>query len=358
MADYVVSQITLLDGKTVEIKDAVARAAIIGGTYFLGVTTTALTDGSTTNPITINEQSVTAVNGNQVVYGNKEFVWASADSKWHEMGDLTGLGDLALKDSASGSYTPEGTVEFTGGTVTSTGTYTPAGSVSFTGGTVASTGTYTPAGSVSFTGGTVESTGTYTPAGSVSFTGGTVSSSGTYTPAGSVSKPDVDVTPTTATIAEFDSAGSVTAGVAASATLPTWSATVVGENLTFAWNQGAFTPNTPTSVTLPTSKNTSVVTGVSAELHAAPSFTGTEDTIAVSGTAAGSCAFTGTEATIEVEGTAAGTAAFTGTQATLEVSGTAAGTAAFTGTQATLEVSGTAAGTAAFTGTPATITVS
>ncbi|MDT3386843.1 MAG: hypothetical protein LIR46_03620, partial [Bacteroidota bacterium] len=64
MADYVISQLTLLDGKTVELKDAVARAAIQGGTYFLGVTTTALIDGASTNPITIGAKSVTAVNGN------------------------------------------------------------------------------------------------------------------------------------------------------------------------------------------------------------------------------------------------------------------------------------------------------
>ena len=320
MADYVISQLTLLDGKTVELKDAVARAAIQGGTYFLGVTTTALIDGATTNPITIGEKSVTAVNGNMAVYGNKEFVFASDDSKWHELGDLTNLGALALKDSASGSYTPAGTIEFTGGTVESTGTFTPSGTVSFTGGTVNSTGTYTPAGSVSFTGGTVNSTGTYTPA-------------------GSVSKPDVDVTPSTVTIAEFDGAGSVSNGVAASATLPTWSATVNGENLTFAWNQGSFTPNTPTQVTLPTSKNTTVVSGVAAELHTAPQFTGTEASLEVSGTAAGSASFTGTEATLEVSGTAAGSASFTGSQGNVAVSGTAAGSASFTGTAATITVS-------------------
>lgn len=281
MADYVISQVTLLDGKTVELKDAVARAAIQGGTYFLGVTTTALTDGSGTSTITIAGESKTAVNGNMAVYGNKEFIWASADNKWHELGDLTNLGALALKDSASGTYTPTGTVAFTGASMTSTGSYTPAGSVAFTGANMTSTGTYTPAGSVS--------------------------------------KPNVDVTPTTANIAEFDSAGSVTAGVAASATLPTWGATVSGETLIFSWNQGSFTPNTPTAVTLPTSKTTAVVTGVEAALHAAPAFTGTEATLSVDGTTTGSAAFTGTAATLEVSGTTTGSAAFTGTEATITV---------------------------------------
>ena len=53
-----ISKIGLADGSTKYIKDALARqaianieAAIDGGTHFLGVTTTALTDGSTTNQI-------------------------------------------------------------------------------------------------------------------------------------------------------------------------------------------------------------------------------------------------------------------------------------------------------------------
>ena len=257
-------KVKLLDGSIAEVCDSTARAAIQGGTYFLGVTTTALTDGSTTNPIVIAGNNVTAENGNVVAYGNKEFVWASVDSKWHELGDLTNLGALALKDSASG----------------------------------------------------------------------------TYTPAGSVSKPDVDVTPTTATIAEFASAGSVTAGTAnvptvvavtagtadvpsevdvtpgtanvpTSVTLPTLTTTLNGTTLELGWTAGSVTAGTagvptvvsvtdgvagvptavsvtpgtagvPTAVTLPTSKNTSVVTGVAAELHEAPAFTGTQATITVS----------------------------------------------------------------------------
>lgn len=108
MAD--ISKITLPSGTTYDIKDAVARAAAAGGMHFLGVTTTALTDGSSTNPVTISGSSVTAVAGDIVLYGSKEFVFSSTDSKWHEFGDQSGLGDLAFKDSASGSFTPSGTV--------------------------------------------------------------------------------------------------------------------------------------------------------------------------------------------------------------------------------------------------------
>ena len=370
MSDTVkyLSKITLLDGTQVKIKDSEARAAIAGGTHFIGITTTALTDGSGTNPVVINGDDVTAANGDIVVYGNKEFIWADVDSKWHELGDVTNLGALALKDSASGSYTPEGTVTFSGGTVSSSGSYTPAGEVTFSGGTVSSSGSYTPAGTVEFSGGTVESTGSYTPAGTVefsggtvessgsytpagevTFSGGTVSSSGSYTPAGTVSKPAVDVTAPTASISVFDQAGSVTAGSAASFAATYDEST---ENLTLS-----FTANTPTAVTLPTSKVENVVSSVSAELHEAPSFSGTAATIEVEGTAAGTATFSGTAATIEVEGTAAGTATFSGTAATIEVEGTAAGTATFSGTAATIEVEGTAAGTATFSGTAATIEV-
>ena len=102
-----ISKIKLPSGNTYDLKDATARAAIAaleGGSYFLGVTTTALTDGSTTNPISIGGTNVTAKNGNMVIYGNKEFVWyapASGTAKWVEFGDLSTLGSLAYKSTVS-----------------------------------------------------------------------------------------------------------------------------------------------------------------------------------------------------------------------------------------------------------------
>ncbi len=111
MAD--ISKLTV-GGSTYDIKDATARDAIAslqGGMKYLGVTTTTLTDGATTNPITINSQSVTATTGNVVIYDNKEFVFDG--SKWDEFGDLSTLGDLAYKDTASGTFTPTGSVTVT-----------------------------------------------------------------------------------------------------------------------------------------------------------------------------------------------------------------------------------------------------
>ena len=110
-----ISQITAVNGTVYDLKDAQARQdiadikdAISGGVVFIGETSTELTDGATTNPITINGSSVTAIQGNLVVYDNKEFVFDG--THWIEMGDLSALGDLAWKDSASASYTPAGSV--------------------------------------------------------------------------------------------------------------------------------------------------------------------------------------------------------------------------------------------------------
>lgn len=108
-----ISKITIpVDGTptTYDIKDAVARAAIAGGVQFLGITTTEITDGSSAASISINGESHTSTNGDMVFYGSKEFIFSSGDSKWHEFGDLGSLGTLATKNSASGSFTPKGTV--------------------------------------------------------------------------------------------------------------------------------------------------------------------------------------------------------------------------------------------------------
>lgn len=232
-----ISKIVTINGTEYDICDAVARATLAGAIKILGKTTTALTDESTTNPITIGGESVTAVANDAVFYNKKEFVFDG--QKWNEFGDMSGLGALATKDTASASYTPAGTVS------------------------------------------------------QPNFTGSSMESTGNFTPSGSVSKPDVDVTPSTTNIAEFASAGSVTDGSAASLGM-----TVANETLTFN-----FTPNTPTAVTLPTSKQTAVVTGVQAELHEAPAFTGTSGAVSVSGTPEGTVSqpsFTGTPATITV----------------------------------------------------------
>lgn len=108
-----ISKIVLPDGTSYDIKDAAARAAIAsvsGAMRYLGTTTTSITDGSTANPITVGGKSVTPAAGNVVIYGNSEYVWADIEGCWREFGSTGSLKALAFKDSASGSYTPAGTV--------------------------------------------------------------------------------------------------------------------------------------------------------------------------------------------------------------------------------------------------------
>ena len=120
MPNPLISQITLpveVEGQMVstifDIKDAAARQMIedLGhALYWIGVTTTALTDGATTNPISVNGEDVTATLGGMASYDGLEFVWNG--SAWQAMGHAN-FGALAFKSSASGSYTPAGSVTVT-----------------------------------------------------------------------------------------------------------------------------------------------------------------------------------------------------------------------------------------------------
>ena len=67
-----------------------------GGLVLQGVTTTQLSEGATTNPITINGQSYTAQANDMAIYGYKEFYFDG--TYWHEFGDYSGLGTAAYKD--------------------------------------------------------------------------------------------------------------------------------------------------------------------------------------------------------------------------------------------------------------------
>jgi hypothetical protein len=285
MADL--SKIKLPSGTSYNLKDAQARAdietiksSITGGMHYIGVTTTALTDGSTTNPITIDTKSVTAESGDIAIYGKKEFIFSDTDSSWHEFGDMGSLKSLAFKDSASGSYTPSGTISntVTVGTSTVNSTFTPKGSVSIT---MADSGT------------------------------------ANYTPTGTVSTPTITVKTSNATKYVATSAsggGSVTAGSAASCTLPTFSTSVSDETLTLNWTSGSFSTNTPTKVTLPTFSSQSIATGISSATSSKPTFTGTGAVLQAD--------FTGTQdsATGSVTPSVKVSSSFTGSSSTVTVS--------------------------------------
>lgn len=106
---------------TYDIEDAYAREKIaeIGNpVHWMGVTTTELSDGSTTNPITINGVPITAVPGGMAQYDGIEFVMNDLEV-WQELGHGN-FGALAFKNSASGSFTPQGSVSVTKGSDTTT----------------------------------------------------------------------------------------------------------------------------------------------------------------------------------------------------------------------------------------------
>jgi hypothetical protein len=398
MAD--ISKITLPSGSTYDIKDAYARQqieALSGYTYYIGVTTTPLTDGSTTNPITVNGESITANTGAICTYGNKEFIWNG--TAWQEFGDLSALGDLAYADTASTSYTPQGSVSasFTGSsssvTITasasSSGNYTPAGNITgttFTGASMTSTGKFTPSGDISFTNtnqtATVSKassgTATYTPEGSITgttFTGSSMTSTGKFTPSGSVSFTNSNQTATvssTTGTATYTPAGNITAGAitvktagstdtihnptkvtvaktleaaAPGATAPSNAITYYAvANETLSLYQIGYT--TGDSIT---TSDVTVKTGDAAYESANPTFSGTGVRLVTGNISVPSSAtFSGTEDDVSVSGTTTGSVSngtFSGTGVRL-VTGNISipSSATFSGDEGDVSVSGTTTG--------------
>lgn len=100
----------VIQNVTYDIADAEARQRIseLGkALYWVGVTTDALTDGATTNPITVGGQSVTVQAGAVAQYNTEEYAFDGTN--WQKLGEGN-LGALAYKNDASTSYTPAGTV--------------------------------------------------------------------------------------------------------------------------------------------------------------------------------------------------------------------------------------------------------
>lgn len=119
-ANASISQITVpinvegtITNTTFDIKDAGARELIqsLGdAVYWIGVTTTAITDGDATIPITVNGADVTPRTGGMAQYSGEEFVWNGA--AWQSVGK-NNFGSLAFKSSATGDYTPAGSISGT-----------------------------------------------------------------------------------------------------------------------------------------------------------------------------------------------------------------------------------------------------
>lgn len=98
-------------GAEKRISDAeTAIAALSNATHWLGITTTTLSDGATTNPITINGASVTAVSGDIVQDSNgEEYIFNG--TAWQKFGGSIGtLGNMAYVDTGTVTLTPAGSV--------------------------------------------------------------------------------------------------------------------------------------------------------------------------------------------------------------------------------------------------------
>lgn len=76
-------------------------AKLANATHWLGVTATAISDGSTANSITIDSATVTAVSGDIVQYQGSEFIFNG--TKWQELG--TSVGTLKTITPADFAYT-------------------------------------------------------------------------------------------------------------------------------------------------------------------------------------------------------------------------------------------------------------
>lgn len=334
MAD--ISKITLPSGTTYDIKDTVARQMAAAGVTFTVSTSAANTPKDVTwddSGVTITGTLVASASTSGVFYlvksttqGGKDIYAEYVTVKngnaysWEKIGttdiDLSDLGALAYKDTVSTNVKPEGTVSqptFTGNAMTSTGSFVPDGTVS------------TP----EFTGEETNVSVKGFPSGSIS---ATLSGNTNYTPAGTISAPTITVTPSTTTKYVAGSAtggGSVTAGSAASCTLPTLATSVTDETLTLSWTEGSFTANIPTSVKLPSFTSQTIVNGIQSATSTKPTFSGTAVTLRFSGnelTLGGKIiplgsvsqpTFTGTSGSVSVSGTPTGTVSkptFTGTQ--------------------------------------------
>lgn len=85
------------------------NSAISSAIKFQGITTTPLTDGSTTQTITIDGESYTAQRGDEVIYGGKEFLWTG--SKWQQLGDEESWALKTVSITGTGYLTGGGTLE-------------------------------------------------------------------------------------------------------------------------------------------------------------------------------------------------------------------------------------------------------
>lgn len=380
MAD--ISKINL-GGTVYNIKDSVARDAIVNTLKFKGITTIVLTNGGTQVPTDIYGAKATAADirvGDLVVHDKAEYVWIEKKSgetstkQWCLLDALNAYGKLASKDSASGTTSSNGTHKhsvtvstYTGAVSTFSGNYTPTGTVTLTAAAdgVKTSGTVS-APSITLSGGSASKLKTATAKGvtgtgkavtSVSLTNPTLTTgTATFVTGGSVSAPTDGITISTPKLPALTDASATSSNVVTNATYTaateTLALTIGAPTITVSKTTGDF-------VTSATSAN-KFVTGVTHSLTTAKGLNAASlkaGSIAV-GTAVfaqGAVDFTYATGQVAADGTGATvvTALHTGATATAPTFTAITGLkATFTGTKDTISVSGTPKLAA---GTPSTI---
>lgn len=300
-----IQSVTTPNNTVYYLKDAKARndienikTAVTGAMYYVGITSTPITDGSTSGTVIVDDATHNFGSddaGAVVIYGEQEFIWNG--NKWQEFGSAGSLKALAFKDTASGStsYTPAGTVSQP--TLTMDQLTVPI--------------KVTPRGNVIVT--TANKTTTVS----------TATGTATYTPGGAVTTPTISLKTAgqTTTIKNPTAISVATAMVAAAPgdTAPSHSITyysVLGENLSLYQLGYGMGPSITTS-------DVTVKTGDAAYQSSQPGFNGTGVRLVTGNIAVTTAAsFSGEEYSGSYSTTPSGTVSqptFTGTSATIDI---------------------------------------
>lgn len=381
MAD--ISKINL-GGTVYNIKDSVARNAIVNTLKFKGITTVALTNEGTQVPTDIYGPKATAADirvGDLVVHDKAEYVWIEKKSgetstkQWCLLDALNAYGKLASKNNASGTTSSDGTHKhsvtvptYTGAASNFSGKYTPAGTVTLTAAAdgVKTSGTVS-APTITLAGGSTSKLKTATAKG-VTGTGKAITSveytapthtvtKGKFVTGGNVSAPTGGITIDKTTGAAVTSvSASMAEDVVKSATYQ-----ADGECLVLAMGKSSINTSAPTKTFLTgASCANKFVTGVTHNLTTADALTGAEFTagsveVGTAVFAQGAADFTYATGQVAADGTGATVATALRSSATATAPTFTATTglkAVFTGTEGTVSVSGTPKLVA---GTPSTI---
>lgn len=369
MAD--ISKINL-GGTVYNIKDSVARDAIVNTLKFKGITTVAITNEGTQVPTDIYGPKATVADirvGDLVVHDKAEYVWIEKKSgetstkQWCLLDALNAYGKLAGQNSATGTTSSNGTHKhnvtvptYTGATSTFSGKYTPAGTVTLTAAAdgVKTSGTVS-APTITLSGGSTSKLKTATAKGvtgtgkavtSVSLTNPTLTTgTATFVTGGTVDAPTGGIEISAPTSAALTNASATSSNVVTNATY-----TAATETLALTIGAPTITVNKTTGnfVTSATSAN-KFVTSVKHNLTTAKglnaaSLSNGSISVGTAVFAQGATEFTYATGQAAQDGTGATVATALHTSATATAPTFTATTglkAAFTGTEGAISVSGT-----------------